>query len=173
MKLVGLQTLNNGSPTPRQKVISGGQTGVDRAALNAAVYVGLPIGGWCPKGRLAEDGRIPESYPLQECSLPGYPVRTRANVSDSEGTLVIVRGESYGRGTQLTLRCAQELGKPYLLIDLSQPAADNAVLSWLREKRIKVLNVAGPRESGSPGIQAEAEDFLRLCFKSWKDTDPR
>lgn len=158
-------------PKPKvlKSVISGGQTGVDRAALDAAMEAGIPIGGWCPKGRLAEDGRIPDVYPLKECKSPGYPVRTKANVSDSDGTLILVRGDKHGRGTQLTLRCVQEARKPFLLIDLSGTPNASDVIAWISENGIATLNVAGPRESGAEGIHTQAQSFLAQCFEALTD----
>ncbi|HSR12366.1 MAG TPA: putative molybdenum carrier protein, partial [Thermodesulfobacteriota bacterium] len=96
-----------------KKIISGGQTGVDRAALDVALELGIPAGGWCPKGRRAEDGRIPDYYPLQEASSPEYPVRTQLNVEDSDGTLILYRNSPAG-GTALTIRLAKRLKKPHL-----------------------------------------------------------
>src|SRR5947209_13063019 len=94
------------------KIVSGGQTGVDRAALDVALELGLPCGGWCPRGRRAEDGPLPARYPLTETSWEGYPQRTRWNVRDSDGTLILTRGQP-DRGTALTIKLAQRLGKPY------------------------------------------------------------
>src|SRR6266851_4977853 len=96
------------------KIISGGQTGVDRAALDVALELGIPCGGWCPKGRRAEDGRIPKRYPLVETPTPAYPVRTEWNVRDSDGTLVLARGQASG-GTALTIEFATDYGKPCLV----------------------------------------------------------
>src|SRR5437660_8666127 len=97
------------------KLISGGQTGVDRAALDVALELGLPCGGWCPRGRKAEDGVIPDRYPLAETPSPSYRQRTRWNVRDSDGTLILVRGRPTG-GTALTLASARRLGKPVLVV---------------------------------------------------------
>ncbi len=115
---------------------------------------GLAVGGWCPKGRKAEDGTIPSIYPLMETSDFSYPVRTTWNVRDSDGTLILWRGER-SRGTGLTMARAQALKKPVLVLDLKLALAPAAVANWLREQSIKVLNVAGPRESESPGIYEE------------------
>jgi hypothetical protein len=140
-------------------VISGGQTGVDRAALDAARELGLETGGWCPKGRRAEDGPIPHRYPLKETVSAAYPVRTERNVRDSQGTLILTRGRLKG-GTALTRKLAQAAGKPCLVIDLSLKEGDEAVRDWGRGQAIGVLNVAGPRESEAPGIYGEAFRFL-------------
>ncbi|MBI5446177.1 MAG: putative molybdenum carrier protein [Deltaproteobacteria bacterium] len=145
-----------------ERIVSGGQAGVDRAALDAGREAGLPTGGWCPKGRRAEDGPIPEGYPLRETPSTAYSQRTRWNVRDSDATLVLHRGRM-GRGTRLTLRAAAETGRPCLAVDLS--AADpEAVRRWLREHAVRALNVAGPRESEFGGIYAEALAFLRGLF---------
>jgi predicted Rossmann fold nucleotide-binding protein DprA/Smf involved in DNA uptake len=144
---------------PIEKIISGGQTGVDRAALDVAMELGIPCGGWCPQGRRAEDGRIPEHYPLQEASSKEYPVRTRLNVEDSDGTLVLTAGNPTG-GTALTLKLARQLHKPFLLVDLVRNADHSALRPWLRENHILILNIAGPREGESGGIYEQASAFL-------------
>jgi len=129
-------------------IISGGQTGVDRGALDAALALEKPCGGWCPKGRLAEDGRIPDRYPLKEVSA-GYPERTRRNAEDSEGTLIIHFGSLSG-GTLLTKQIAEQLGKPVCLVDGTKMAARfaaNAVRTFVETHSIQRLNVAGPRAS--------------------------
>ena len=141
------------------KLISGGQTGVDRAALDVAITWGVPHGGWCPRGRLAEDGRIPFRYKLRETDSPEYPVRTEQNVLDSDATLILYRGELSG-GTELTLRLAERHGRPSMAVDLDDPPAAEDVLRWLDANRIEVLNVAGPRESQSPGIASLARQFV-------------
>ncbi len=142
------------------KIISGGQTGVDRAALDVAMELGIPCGGWCPQGRKAENGPIPARYPLEESSSPAYPVRTQLNVEDSDGTLVLSWGPAAG-GTALTLKLAGRLKKPYLLVDLSEPADPRAVWQWAELNDVRVLNVAGPREGETPGIYEKAAEFLR------------
>jgi hypothetical protein len=142
------------------KIISGGQTGVDRAALDVAMQLGIPCGGWCPKGRRAEDGVIPDKYPLTETPSPFYPERTRYNVRDSDGTLILTRGVPKG-GTALTIELATRQAKLYLDIDLDQEPSTQAVLDWAKRNSVQVLNVAGPRESESRGIYLKAADFLR------------
>ena len=146
-------------------IISGGQTGVDRAALDVALELKLPCGGWCPLGRRAEDGRIPKRYPLQEITSINYPVRTRANVRDSDGTLILTRGIP-DRGTKLTRDVAARLGKPCLVVDLNRPVLLAVVRKWMMDHDIGVLNVAGPHESSQPGIHAQASDVLRRLLKS-------
>ena len=140
-------------------IVSGGQTGVDRAALDAALALGLPRGGWCPRGRLAEDGRISEEYPLRESPEPSYAQRTEWNVRDSDGTLILVRDQPTG-GTAQTIEFARQLGKPVLLVVVDRPADPPAFRRWVAEKGIRKLNVAGPRESTAPGIYLEARQVL-------------
>ncbi len=146
-----------------EKVISGGQTGVDRAALDAARSAGIACGGWCPHGRRAEDGTIPAHYPLQETPSGAYSERTRRNVLDADGTLILVVGPLSG-GTALTRSLARQHDKPWLVVDLETNASPRAVCDWLDANRIRVLNVAGPRESGSPGIYERAGAFLDKIF---------
>jgi hypothetical protein len=145
------------------RIVSGGQTGVDRAALDVALELGIPCGGWCPQGRRAEDGPLPEHYPLQETPWWGYPQRTEWNVRDSDGTLVLIRGEP-DRGTQLTVELAQRLGKPYLVLNPAEDPAPAAVREWAKQNAVRVLNVAGPRESNCPGTYDRAARFLRELF---------
>jgi hypothetical protein len=145
------------------KIISGGQTGVDRAALDVAIALGIPHGGWCPRGRLAEDGRIPARYELRETDSPGYPVRTEQNVLDADATLIVCRGEPAG-GTALTRLLAERQGRPCLVVDLDNPPEWPIVRRWLQEHGVKVLNIAGPRESQAPGIAEQAREFLRHCL---------
>jgi predicted Rossmann fold nucleotide-binding protein DprA/Smf involved in DNA uptake len=142
------------------RIVSGGQTGVDRAALDVALQLGLACGGWCPRGRRAEDGPIPGEYPLQETPTADYPERTEWNVRDSDGTLILARGALQG-GTALTRGWARRLGKPFLVVDLDQPTCAADVRHWAECNRVGVLNVAGPRESESPGIYEQAVRFLR------------
>ncbi|MEW6753444.1 MAG: putative molybdenum carrier protein, partial [Candidatus Latescibacterota bacterium] len=145
------------------QIVSGGQTGVDRAALDAALECGFPCGGWCPRGRLAEDGPIPARYPVRELDAPGYPARTVRNVRDSDGTLILQRG-GQDRGTGLTERTAEQEGRPLLVVDLARvsPAeAAGLVVQWVCAHQIQVLNVAGPRESSQPGIHALALAVMR------------
>ena len=142
------------------KIISGGQTGVDRAALDVARELGLPIGGWCPKGRRAEDGPIDPSYPLQETLSSSYPVRTEQNVLAADGTLILTRGRPQG-GTNLTRKLARGALRPYLLVDLSVGEAVHVVQEWGGRNNIEILNVAGPRESEAPGIYDQAARFLK------------
>lgn len=145
------------------KIVSGGQTGVDRAALDLAMVLGLPAGGWCPRGRLAEDGALPEVYSLIETPLSDYEQRTEWNVRDSDGTLIIARGELTG-GTALTLELAERMGKPHLTLDLASSPSATAVSDWIEQLGIRTLNVAGPRESLRPGIYDQAKEFLKAVL---------
>ena len=140
-------------------IVSGGQTGVDRAALDAAIALAIPHGGWCPHGRRAEDGRIPDRYALRELASPAYAARTERNVLDSDGTLVVTVGEPRD-GTALTVRLAMRHRKPCLVIDLDAAPKPAVVAAWLATHAIDVLNVAGPRESTQPGIQERAARYL-------------
>lgn len=139
-------------------IISGGQTGVDRGAMDAGLAIGLPIGGWAPLGWIAEDGTIPERYRIhmRECPVAGYAERTRANVRDSDATLIVTAhtGRLTG-GTRMTCDAIRELGRPAarLIIGLGVDEARD----WLARRNIRTLNIAGPRESKSPGIQAETQ----------------
>ena len=141
------------------KVVSGGQTGVDRAALDVAIAQAIPHGGWCPRGRRAEDGRIPESYDLQETEELNYSVRTLRNIQDADGTLIL-RGGPLTGGTALTHRLARRESCPVLVVDLKMEANVEAVEQWLLANRIRVLNIAGPRESQQPGIYKQARAWL-------------
>jgi len=150
-----------------QRILSGGQTGVDRAALDAAREAGLALGGWCPHGRRAEDGAIDPAYPLTETDSPLPLERTRLNVRDSDGTLILVRRRT-GRGTRATLRFARAMPRPCLRLVIEGGAADRAALvrarRWIARYRIATLNIAGPRKSIDPGIYAAARAFLRRLF---------
>jgi hypothetical protein len=150
---------------PLARLVSGGQTGVDRAALDVALECGVRCGGWCPRGRRAEDGRIARRYPLRETPSDRYAQRTAWNVRDSDGTLILTRGAPTG-GTALTLRIAQSLGRPVLIVDLGLSRAVTPVVRWTEKHSIGILNVAGPRESTCPGISVAAAQFLRrLCAR--------
>jgi hypothetical protein len=140
-------------------IVSGGQSGVDRAALDVAIALGFTHGGWCPAGRLAEDGPIDTRYALRETASPAYDVRTERNVVDSDGTLVLASGEPRG-GSALTCRLARTHGKPLLVVDLADPPPPAAVHAWLDAHAIATLNVAGPRASSEPGVYARASAYL-------------
>lgn len=148
------------------KVISGGQTGADRAALDWACENGGPHGGWCPKGRMAADGPLAPHYQLCETDSAGYRQRTKLNVRDSDATLVLNTGTLDG-GTLQTVRFAQTLKKPHLVLQLDEltaPQAEQHVRAWLLSGRFGALNVAGPREEKRPGIYALAKALLTMCF---------
>ncbi len=149
------------APRPRvAKIISGGQTGVDRAALDAARALELPCGGWCPRGCAAEDGPIAAHYGLKETPSADPGQRTAWNVRDSDGTLILARGAPRG-GTALAARCARREPRPLRVVDLSGEVDCAAVRSWLAQQGLVALNVAGPRESEAPGIYGEAFALLR------------
>jgi hypothetical protein len=137
-----------------RKIISGGQTGADRAALDAARARGWPIGGWCPRDRDAEDGPIDTSYPLRETESLEHAVRTEQNVIDSDGTAIIAFGPLHG-GSALTERLAHQHGKPVQVIDAESNSIDEAceqLRQFTQAHPIEVLNVAGPRGSNQPAI---------------------
>jgi hypothetical protein len=149
-----------------KKIISGGQTGVDRAALDFAIKFDLPHGGWIVKGRRAEDGVLPEKYMLQEIPESSYPRRTLKNVVESDGTLLISRGPLTG-GSDYTRKMAISRDRPYLHIDLSQTSAFQAaekIRNWLMAEKIEILNVAGPRRSKDPKIYSAVLDLLETAF---------
>ena len=146
-----------------KKIISGGQTGVDQAALTAAIECHVAHGGWCPRGRLAENGSIPSQYQLTQTQSSDYDVRTRLNIEDSDGTLVLLPSHTkkITDGTLLTMQYAQQKNKPLLVIDLSIEARIDKVIHWVQKNHIAVLNIAGPRESQSPGIYQDSLNFLK------------
>lgn len=152
-------------------IVSGGQTGVDRGALDAALEVNSPCGGWCPEGRLAEDGMIPMRYPVQE--FPGgYLRRTRKNVEDSDGTLVITFGNKPAGGTARTVEFCIRCGKPHLVIDASVTAAANAeeaARAFVRAHSINRLNVAGPRASKEPRGYAYARELVGRLIRATRN----
>lgn len=150
-----------------KKVVSGGQTGVDRAALDAAIQLAIPHGGWCPKGRLAEDGPIDDKYQLTEHASSEYTDRTRQNVIDSDGTLILYRQRMTG-GTSLTNRIARELGRPLLRVRLDIAVDYGKIANWIAENSIAVLNIAGPRGSSHPELYDEAYDVLYKLFGASK-----
>jgi hypothetical protein len=148
------------------KIISGGQTGVDRAALDVALEHGTECGGWCPAGRLNEFGKIPGHYPIQELQEGGFTERTLQNVKDSDGTVVIYPGELRG-GTEQTVRFCIDLKRPHQLIDASKLPADGAaklIADFVRENKIGILNIAGPRQSEWPAGYEYATRTLDTFF---------
>lgn len=156
-----------------EKIVSGGQTGADRAALDWAIQRGVAHGGWCPKGRLAADGPLPGHYLLRETESTGYRQRTKLNVRDSDATLIFNTGVLDG-GTLQTAYFAQTLGKPHLVVQLDELAQESVVRRlrvWLTEGQFGVLNVAGPREEKRPGIYACVTALLDDCFRGSTATD--
>jgi hypothetical protein len=151
-----------------EKIISGGQTGADRAALDFALERGIEIGGYVPKGRLAEDGKIPEKYPnLIETKTAEPEERTRFNVIHSDATLVFSQGDLTG-GSKLTLRLARKFEKPALHVNLSKMSAPDAagrVQPWLTETHCKILNIAGPRASEDKNIYEAVYKILSLLLQ--------
>jgi putative molybdenum carrier protein len=141
-------------------IVSGGQTGADRGGLDAALELGVPHHGWCPRGRRAEDGIIPAQYQLIECKEEGYSLRTELNVADSHGTIIFTCGPLNG-GSYKTWEFAEKQGKPYLWIDLTIPGDYTTnILTFIAQYSIRVLNVAGNRESKSPGIHLRVHDVM-------------
>lgn len=144
--------MNDSRPIQSMVIVSGGQTGVDRAALDVALALGLSHGEWCPAGRRADDGAIPDRYQLRETTSRNYTVRTRRNVEDSDATLIINIGPLDGR--------------PVLVVNpepglLDVDAVTGSIRDWLEEHCPRTLNVAGPRESRRPGAYAVAHAVLR------------
>ncbi len=151
---------------PPMKIISGGQTGVDRAALDAALALGYTCGVWCPKGRRAEDGPLDERYALKETANSEYEVGTEWNVRDSDATLIMTRGKPK-TGTGYTIAMTRVHKKPYLIVDLEKMDLNMAVgyiREWLDKQPPKTLNIAGPRESNMPGIYEDVKKILWKLF---------
>lgn len=157
--------LTKNNYTAPQLILAGGQTGVDRAALDWAIDMGIAHGGWCPRGRTAQDGPLPERYKLKETEATGYSQRTRMNVRDADATLIIHHGTLVG-GTLLTLRFADEMEKPVQLIDLNKdwPSQTIQVKAWWTGMDLHSLNVAGPSEDRVPGIYALTLEFLQQLW---------
>ena len=144
------------------RIVSGGQTGADRAALDWAIAHRVPHGGWCPAGRRAEDGVIDKRYALTELSSRDYRQRTRRNIEDSDGTLILNLGELDG-GTRATLQFAKRMKRPVLVVQADSAPPEESVREaarWLREFKIATLNIAGPRESKRPGTHVAVSAFL-------------
>lgn len=148
------------------KIISGGQTGADQAALDVAIKKGIPHGGWIPKGRKTEAGVLPEKYQLTEMETTGYPERTEKNVIDSDGTLIVSHGDLAG-GSAYTLEMALKHGKPCINVDAAAMPLNKAVRlikDWIIENRIKVLNVAGARKSVDAKIYESTKEILEALL---------
>jgi hypothetical protein len=150
-----------------KKIISGGQTGADRAALDTAIDMGIAHGGWIPEGRKTERGPLPAKYQLQEMPTAEYPKRTEQNVKDAHGTLIISHGE-LSRGSDYTRQMAEKHGKPWIHVDankFSVEAAVEIIRAWVSGNNIELLNVAGPRASKDIGIYATTARILKAVLK--------
>jgi len=144
-----------------ERIISGGQTGADRGGLDAAITLGIPYGGWCPRGRIAEDGRVPSEYALIETASSDYTERTRKNVEDADGTAIFV--VKMTRGSMATVMWCRRRGKPYIVIANTltcRSARVTRLYEWLRRVNPRVLNVAGSRESKAPGIHLAVTEIV-------------
>src|SRR3990167_7804675 len=158
-----------------KKIISGGQTGVDRAALDVAIFLNIPHGGWCPYGRLAEDGLISQHYRVKETPAPTiqenqdptfiYKKRTLLNVQDSDGTLILIK-QAPMAGTLYTIEMAKKFKKPYLIVNLLRQDTIDSISHWISKNNIVELNIAGPRASESSGIYELAYQFLHKALSS-------
>ena len=150
-----------------KKIISGGQTGADQAGLDAAIKLDIPHGGWIPKGRLTENSPLPDKYQLDEMPTISYIDRTEQNVVDSDGTLIVSHGKLTG-GSKLTRELAMENGQTWLHIDLNRTSQFDAAVkinTWVSDKHIEVLNVAGPRASKDFDIyQAVLDILVSVCY---------
>ena len=156
-----------------RKAISGAQTGVDRAGLDTALHAGIPIGGYCAKGRLSEDGTIPDKYPMIELESLESHYRTEKNVMESDGTLILNIGD-LTQGTKLTHDFTITYGKPSLIIqlDADEIIKPEHVVRWLNAQYISTLNIAGPRESKiSGGIYRKACTYLEQVFDHLKQSE--
>jgi hypothetical protein len=149
----------------RLKVISGGQTGVDTAALRLAISLGIPHGGWCPRGRKREDGVIPKRFQLEETPSRGYQQRTAWNVRDSDGTVIFSIATRLKDGSKKTAQFARQRKKPCLHL-AQQTGIDHAAAlrRFVRQHRIRVLNVAGPRKSQEPAVGRFVARVMRAAF---------
>ncbi|OGA22384.1 MAG: hypothetical protein A3I02_06580 [Betaproteobacteria bacterium RIFCSPLOWO2_02_FULL_67_26] len=151
-----------------KRIVSGGQTGVDRGALDAALDAGFPCGGWMPKGRKAEDGPVPGRYPLQELAVGGYEERTLQNVLDSDGTAILHFGAPEGGTRQTRVYCVEH-GKPCESVDASRATPQEAALklvAFIERNQIGALNIAGPRASKWPGAHAYARDTVARLLRA-------
>lgn len=155
----------NGKSYIPNKIISGGQTGVDRAALDTALELGIAIGGWCPKGRKSEGGAIPDKYPLTETPKSYSLQRTEWNIRDSDATLILNMGDLEG-GTKRTLELAHKLDKPALVVQLDQTYTIENIRSWLIKNKVESLNIAGPRSSKQPHIYMQTRRLCQELFRN-------
>jgi len=150
------------------KIISGGQTGVDRAALDFAIRHGFEHGGWCPRDRRAEDGPIPSAYVLHETDSSDYVERTEQNVLDADATLIVARERELSGGTAFTKFCAEQHGRPLLVVCASDGVlkSANALSKFIERYKVRTLNVAGPRESQAPGLGKFVDKVLGVALES-------
>jgi hypothetical protein len=156
----------SGKPPRPTKIVSGGQTGADRGGLDAAVELGIIHGGWCPRGRRAEDGVVPAMYRLMETETAAYAERTERNVVEAHATVVFTFGEPEG-GSALTLDLARRHRKPHLHLDLARLTPEQAsdlLRAWVEKEGVGILNVAGSRESNAPGIQALVREVVAAAL---------
>ena len=156
------------------KIVSGGQTGVDQGALAAALDLQTACGGWCPAGRISEDGTIPAIYPVKELAGADYVERTLRNVQDSEGTAIIFNGELQG-GTRLTQTYCEEVSKPRVLVNgaaVSETQAIAAILDFVADHQIHILNVAGPRASKWSGGHRYAQTVIAAVLARLMQSQP-
>ena len=151
-----------------EKIVSGGQTGADRAALDFAIKNSIPHGGWCPRGRLAEDGRIDARYGLRETKTADYGERTEKNVLDSDGTAIFSLDDRLRGGSRDTALLAESHQKPWIHVHLAHKRPSVRLLHFLEKHGIRVLNVAGPRASKEPGIEGFVESVLRGAWRLLK-----
>ena len=160
-----------------KKIISGAQTGADRAGLDFAIDNDIPHGGWVPKGRIAEDGKVPKKYKVKEHKSDKYPPRTAANIHDSDGTIIFFKSPNMGRGCSLTYKLCHSMHKPCLTIDINEatlmrsgkihPTMVGMITNWIDCIKPKVLNIAGGRESKSPGMHKIVKAILQEVYDSW------
>ncbi len=148
------------------RIVSGGQTGADRAALDWAIAHGVPHGGWCPRGRKAEDGMIVREYRLTETPSDDYVERTEWNVRDSDGTVILSLSETLTGGSRKTAELAQRHGRPWLHLSKQADGRDagERLRRFVEEHRIRVLNVAGPRASTEPTVSGFVGETLEQAF---------
>lgn len=143
------------------KIISGGQTGVDRAALDFALENNIPCGGFCTNDRKAEDGRIKDIYPLVEISNNLYNDRTEKNITNSDGTLILYQNK-LDKGTEHTFKLCNAHKKPVLVIKVNENETKHIFHIWLKQNNINILNIAGPRENNEPGVY----EFTRILLNN-------
>ncbi len=164
----GHATVPAGPPIGVEKIVSGGQTGADRAALDFALANGIPHGGWCPRGRLAEDGALERDYALRETPEAEYPQRTEWNVRDSDGTVIFTIAPKLSGGSKLTAELAARFGKPCLHLSQmrDRERAGERLREFVRRHNLRVLNVAGPRASNEPMVRRFVIETFEQVFKT-------